>query len=37
MKENIAIKATNVTKHFKIYHDKPMTLKDRLIKNIKNH
>lgn len=34
MMEDIAIRATGVSKIFKIYHDKPMTLKDRFLHNI---
>lgn len=33
-KNNNAISAKNVTKFFKIYHDKPTTLKDRIIKSV---
>lgn len=33
--KNLALSAKNVTKNFKIYHDKPLTLKDRVLKNIK--
>ena len=29
--QNIAIKVLNVTKHFKLYYDKPNTLKERLV------
>ena len=30
-KDNIAIKVENVTKRFKLYYDKPSTLKERLV------
>ena len=29
--ENLAIKVENVTKSFKLYYDKPSTLKERLV------
>lgn len=35
MDRQIAIKAENVGKHFKIYKDKPMTLKDRVLSVMK--
>ncbi len=34
-KNEIALSAKNVTKRFKIYHDKPNTLKDRVLKNVR--
>lgn len=37
MDNDISIKAEHISKRFKIYHDKPMTLKDRLIHNIKKN
>ena len=30
------IKVENVTKKFKLYHDKPMTLKEKVIKRVNN-
>lgn len=37
MSNDISIRAEHISKSFKIYHDKPMTLKDRLIHNIKKN
>lgn len=36
LKDNIAIKITDVTKTFKLYSDKPNTLKERLVRGYKN-
>ena len=36
LKNNIAINITNVTKTFKLYSDKPNTLKERLVRGRKN-
>lgn len=36
MNDNIAIKVTNMTKNFKLYSDKPNTLKERLVRGKKN-
>lgn len=36
MKKNIAIYVKNVTKNFKLYSDKPNTLKERLVRGLKN-
>lgn len=36
LKDNIAIKVKNVTKTFKLYSDKPNTLKERLVRGYKN-
>ncbi len=36
MKENTAIKVTNMTKTFKLYSDKPNTLKERLVRGRKS-
>ena len=36
LKDNIAIKVKDVTKTFKLYSDKPNTLKERLVRGYKN-
>ena len=36
MKTNVAIEVNNVTKNFKLYSDKPNTLKERLVRGKKN-
>ncbi len=36
MKKNLAIKVTNMTKTFKLYSDKPNTLKEKLVRGFKN-
>jgi ABC-type polysaccharide/polyol phosphate transport system ATPase subunit len=36
LKDNIAIKVTNMTKTFKLYSDKPNTLKERIVRGWKN-
>ena len=36
MKKDIAIKVTNMTKWFKLYSDKPNTMKERLVRGWKN-
>ena len=36
LEDNIAIKITDVTKTFKLYSDKPNTLKERLVRGYKN-
>jgi ABC-type polysaccharide/polyol phosphate transport system ATPase subunit len=36
MKKDIAIKVTNMTKSFKLYSDKPNTMKERLVRGFKN-
>lgn len=36
MKDNLAIEVKNVTKTFKLYSDKPNTLKERIVRGLKN-